>query len=142
MTSGKDQIIQRSVSGLKMPAWGVQLEPSVAMGTVCGSPWFPPSPQLILGEDYVTPGLKEQTGRLLEDTHGSRSWLYQLVPPRQGRARHCPVLATDARQAPRSGDTVAHQGSSLPAAAHLEICSNKLPDLAVGSFEGCGCCGK
>lgn len=44
---------------------GAQLEPSVAMGTVCGSPWFPLSPQLMLGEDYVTPGLKEQMGRLL-----------------------------------------------------------------------------
>lgn len=73
MTSGKDQIIQRSVSGLEMPAQGVQLEPSVAMGTVCGSLWFPLSPQLILGEDYVTPVRKEQTGRLLEDSYGSRS---------------------------------------------------------------------
>lgn len=44
MTSGKDQIIQRSVSGLKMPARGVQLEPNVAMGTVCGSPPVPPEP--------------------------------------------------------------------------------------------------
>lgn len=65
-----------------------------------------------------------------------------LFLQRQGCARHWPVLATDARHAPRSGDTVGHQGSSLPAASDLEICSNRLPHLAVGSFEGCGCCGK
>lgn len=88
-----------------------------------GHPWFPPSPQLILGEDYVTPVLKEQTGRLLEDAYGSGSslgpyWLTVSACSSKARAvaGTVPALATDPRQAPGSVGTVGHHGSALRAA--------------------------
>lgn len=92
------------------------------MGTVCGSPWFPPSPQLILGEDYVTPGLTEQTGRLLEDTCGSNPGFISLFL--QGRAVPGTVLcwALMPGRLPGVG-TPWHTRAPLPAAAHLEMCS-------------------
>lgn len=68
-----------------------------------GHPWFPLSPQLILGEDYVTPVLKEQTGRLLEDAYGSGSWLYQLVPAKPGLCQALSCAGHRSRQDPGVG---------------------------------------
>lgn len=105
-----------------------------------GPPWFPPSPQLILGEDYVTPVLKDQRGGCWKTDPDFISSFLQ----RQGCARLCPCAGHCSQEWGTLWDTTALpcQLQHLTLPGELEICFNSLPSLSVGSFEGCGCCGK
>lgn len=79
---------------------------------------------------------------------GFTGCLYQLVPPKPGlwpALSLCwPLIPGRLQGVWAPWDTTAPlcELQDLTLAGYLEICFNKLPNLSVGSFEGCECCGK
>lgn len=79
---------------------------------------------------------------------GLTGWLYQLVPPKPGLwqalSLRWPLIPGRLPGVWTPWDTMALlcELQDLTLAGYLEMCFNKLPNLSVGSFEGCECCGK